>query len=97
MPIGVITAASLAIRLVASHEPPIPTSKTPSCTGFSAEPRKAGPRVPLKIGPPALPLPVDHLQVRLEVLPLLGERRVRDVLAAHGESLGQVDEVRRQV
>ena len=33
--IGVITATSPATRFVASQRPPMPTSKTPACTGLS--------------------------------------------------------------
>ena len=48
IPIGVITAASPAITFVASHDPPIPTSKTPSWTGLSANHRNASPVIASK-------------------------------------------------
>ena len=38
---GVTIATSLAIRFVASQEPPMPTSNTPSATGLSANHRNA--------------------------------------------------------
>src|SRR5918996_4545068 len=39
-PMGHTTATSPAIRLVASHVPPMPTSNTASCTGLSANHKK---------------------------------------------------------
>ena len=86
-PIGVTTAISASITLVASHSPPMPTSTTATSTGASAKIAYASATITSKNDSRMSILAVDQFEERRDLLVSLDERPVIDVLAVQHDAL----------